>query len=489
MSYTPHHTLAWRSGPTASKRRLRLGPRRTDQEAGPERAAGTVQGPSGLRDQYRAGLREQYGRMSAATAAASAASSAEPGSHGTPPPDTFLCPISQEIMVDPVVATDGHSYERAEIEKWFTTGKTSPMTNSETVSQSLIPNHALKSMIKEWQGRSDAQCVADLIATVVLRDDEKEVDRQLGALARFVAHRKVVVQPQTLQKLRAVLVGASSAVHEVLRVTEAERGQHTDAKWKRSGKEGKQGTVAAKRQHRCIADSDIAVECKAMVTMAREGREWWRGNNFRVRDKVRGQWLIEAAAAGGLPIAMAWCKSKGWSGHVVDKRASRDIYRMMATQGDSEAQYKLGNCYYQGRGVEEDKAEAVKWYQRAAEQGHSAAQCRLGDCYLHGDGVEDDKAEAVKWFQKAVDQGDSDAQCWLGDCYYYGKGVEADKAEAVKWFQKAADQGDSDAQCWLGDCYFYGQGVEADKAEAVKWFQKAADQGCSDAQGRLELWQ
>jgi hypothetical protein len=30
----------------------------------------------------------------------------------------YFCPISMEMMEDPVVAADGHSYERAEIEKW-----------------------------------------------------------------------------------------------------------------------------------------------------------------------------------------------------------------------------------------------------------------------------------------------------------------------------------------------------------------------------------
>ena len=45
-------------------------------------------------------------------------------------PAEFLCPISQELMVEPVVAADGHSYDQVEIEKWFETGhRTSPMTD------------------------------------------------------------------------------------------------------------------------------------------------------------------------------------------------------------------------------------------------------------------------------------------------------------------------------------------------------------------------
>lgn len=30
-----------------------------------------------------------------------------------------ICPISQQVMEDPVVCADGHSYERAFIQKWL----------------------------------------------------------------------------------------------------------------------------------------------------------------------------------------------------------------------------------------------------------------------------------------------------------------------------------------------------------------------------------
>ena len=32
-------------------------------------------------------------------------------------PDEYVCPITQEFMVDPVTCADGHSYEKAEIER------------------------------------------------------------------------------------------------------------------------------------------------------------------------------------------------------------------------------------------------------------------------------------------------------------------------------------------------------------------------------------
>ena len=43
-------------------------------------------------------------------------------------PPEFCCPISLQLMEDPVLASDGHAYERAEIEQWFASNSRSPVT-------------------------------------------------------------------------------------------------------------------------------------------------------------------------------------------------------------------------------------------------------------------------------------------------------------------------------------------------------------------------
>ena len=66
--------------------------------------------------------------------------------------EAFTCPITQSPMVDPVVAADGHTYERTAIERWFGSGRlTSPVTNARVSSTMLIPNHALKSARVAWE--------------------------------------------------------------------------------------------------------------------------------------------------------------------------------------------------------------------------------------------------------------------------------------------------------------------------------------------------
>ncbi|HAC06405.1 MAG TPA: hypothetical protein DCF71_11160, partial [Gemmatimonadetes bacterium] len=88
--------------------------------------------------------------------------------------------------------------------------------------------------------------------------------------------------------------------------------------------------------------------------------------------------------------------------------------RRCAEQGDARAQTNLGRMYANGRGVPEDKAEAVRWYRLGAEQGYAIAQTTLGLMYSLGDGVPQDYVEAARWLRLAAEQGDPRAQYFLG---------------------------------------------------------------------------
>ena len=65
--------------------------------------------------------------------------------------DDFLCSISQEIMQDPVIASDGYTYDRKSIEEWLRNNEKSPMTLLKLESKNLIPNRSLKSAIESWK--------------------------------------------------------------------------------------------------------------------------------------------------------------------------------------------------------------------------------------------------------------------------------------------------------------------------------------------------
>ena len=183
-------------------------------------------------------------------------------------------------------------------------------------------------------------------------------------------------------------------------------------------------------------------------------------------------------------IGRRYCEGDGLVGK---KEVAFRWLMKSANQGMGEAYVCLGCCFQNGYSVSKNMEEAVKMYQTAAKLGVARGQRALGYCYRDGEGVELDLVEAVRWFRKAAEQGDVEAQLKLGYCYKGGNGVEKDYEKAVEWFRKAAEQGYDDAQYALGICYNLGIGVKKDLVEAVRWFRKAAEQGNANAQYNLSV--
>jgi PAS domain S-box-containing protein len=110
----------------------------------------------------------------------------------------------------------------------------------------------------------------------------------------------------------------------------------------------------------------------------------------------------------------------------------------VADHGDSRAQSLLGLIYSNGKGVQRNEAEAMKWYQRAATQGDADAQLKIGDMYFEGQGVAQDYSAAARWYRFAADYGNATAQYNLGISYAKGEGVPQDNVFAHMWFNLAA---------------------------------------------------
>ena len=71
-------------------------------------------------------------------------------------PDDYICPITADIMTDPVSTMDGFTYERTAISEWLQTNDTSPVTGAELESKALVPNLSLRSMIRSFAQEFDA---------------------------------------------------------------------------------------------------------------------------------------------------------------------------------------------------------------------------------------------------------------------------------------------------------------------------------------------
>ena len=65
-------------------------------------------------------------------------------------PYEFECPITRDIMKDPVVGSDGHTYDRHAIEEWLLRDGKSPVTRSYMAAGGLVTNYALKSQIERF---------------------------------------------------------------------------------------------------------------------------------------------------------------------------------------------------------------------------------------------------------------------------------------------------------------------------------------------------
>lgn len=92
------------------------------------------------------------------------------------PPKGFLCPLTKELMKDPVVCTDGHSYERAAIALWLEKQGHSPVTSEPMSASNIVPNIALRNSIQEWMQQQQGNNSNTLL---VAGDDSNEKKQQM----------------------------------------------------------------------------------------------------------------------------------------------------------------------------------------------------------------------------------------------------------------------------------------------------------------------
>lgn len=121
-------------------------------------------------------------------------------------------------------------------------------------------------------------------------------------------------------------------------------------------------------------------------------------------------------------------------------------WRPFAEQGDSDAQFNMGQAYKLGRGVPPDLAMARAWFEKAAAQGHEQAEANLGLILFQ----EGERSRAMPWIEKASDRGDARAQYILGTALFNGDFVGKDWPRAYALMRRAAAAGIPQAKTALG---------------------------------------
>ncbi len=137
----------------------------------------------------------------------------------------------------------------------------------------------------------------------------------------------------------------------------------------------------------------------------------------------------------------------------------------LASQGDVEAQFALGELYERGKGVAANDAKAAEWFAKAADKGHLRSQVKLASLYAEGRGVARDAVKALELWSKAALQGNGTAQVRVAEAYRRGEGVTRDLAIAQEWYRNAADGGDGTARVEL---FEVAQEIEREAAAAAE---------------------
>ena len=115
--------------------------------------------------------------------------------HATEPealPNMPACPITGFPMVDPVVAADGHTYERTAIARWLATSNKSPMTGSILPHKELVTNYGLVSSVQESAAAAAAQTMSMMI---MMKNHPQKSPSELSLSSRIMTDipRKIEV--------------------------------------------------------------------------------------------------------------------------------------------------------------------------------------------------------------------------------------------------------------------------------------------------------
>lgn len=76
-------------------------------------------------------------------------------------PEKYLCPLTLEIMVHPLMTKAGHSFERSAIFEWLRVNDVNPLTREPLSPRDLVLNHALKMEIRQWRTRHHIEIESD----------------------------------------------------------------------------------------------------------------------------------------------------------------------------------------------------------------------------------------------------------------------------------------------------------------------------------------
>ena len=171
------------------------------------------------------------------------------------------------------------------------------------------------------------------------------------------------------------------------------------------------------------------------------------------------------------------------------------IYKKLALEGYSQAEYEIGNILEK----EGKKEEAKKWYRKASLNNNPEAQYSLGMSLILTNNLKkgmkwlkksesywksprtyfaiaglmeykyENREEAIKWYKKATVFNNPHSENSLALSYMSKeKATDRDKKEGIKWLKKSAQKGYGNSMELLGNFYVSENNIK----EAIIWYKK-----------------
>ncbi|KAJ7005647.1 U-box domain-containing protein 15-like [Populus alba x Populus x berolinensis] len=118
-------------------------------------------------------------------------------------PHEFLCPITLEIMTDPVIVASGQTYERESIRKWIDSNhRTCPKTREILAHLSLAPNYALKNLILQWCENNNFELPKKHFPASSDPGTTSEHQEKVSSLVKDLSSSQLEVQRKAVKKIR-----------------------------------------------------------------------------------------------------------------------------------------------------------------------------------------------------------------------------------------------------------------------------------------------
>ncbi|KAJ6828889.1 U-box domain-containing protein 44-like [Iris pallida] len=146
--------------------------------------------------------------------------------------ESFVCPLTKQVMRDPVTIENGQTFEREAIEKWFKECNISkkrplcPITKKELNSTELNPSIALRNTIEEWTQRNDAAQLEITCRSLAPGSSESDILQALIYITTFCQKsrlnkhvvRNVELIPATVDMLKNTSQKVRCKALETLRI-------------------------------------------------------------------------------------------------------------------------------------------------------------------------------------------------------------------------------------------------------------------------------